>query len=206
MQADAFEARRLRIAASVADAIALDGLDGTSLKNIARRMGFTTGVIQHYFDSKDELLRFTKNQYMSNLMQNAFAAYRRAEGPDRLLALCEMLLPLTSERRRVWELAIAFNGEVIGNPQMMREQADQYRKSIELVRGAIAELRGGDTAECLISALGLVSLVEGLSYNLIFSVDGYPGVRPIEILSDYIDGIVFTRERRTRGREKRKAR
>src|SRR5262245_21785277 len=36
--------------------IARDGLSGASLRSIAREIGYTTGVVMHYFKDKDELL------------------------------------------------------------------------------------------------------------------------------------------------------
>lgn len=198
VQVDVHQARRLRIAAAAAEAITLNGLDSTSLKYIARHMGFTTGVIQHYFDNKEQLLEFTKNHYIAKLLDEALQLYREAKGEARLQTLCEAILPLTAERRKIWELLIAFNGEVIGDAAMMKAQSAQYRRSVEIFAEAIAEQRGGEARACWADALGLVSLLEGLSYHLVFSSDGYATAKPLKLVASYIDTMILAPRRATR--------
>lgn len=183
------EARRLRIAAAAAQAITEQGLGGASLKNIAKQMGFTVGVIQHYFDSKEQLLEFTKTYYIRKLIDEAAAAAAQKKGVARLRTLCEMILPLTPGRRQIWELLIAFNGGVIGDREMMRAQSTQYRRSVDVFSQAWAELKKCDAGSCLADALGLIALVEGLAYHVIFSTDGYSEARPLQIIADYITCI-----------------
>jgi len=192
---DVHEARRLRIAAATAQAIAQHGIGSASLKNIAKEMDFTAGVIQHYFDSKEQLLEFTKTYYIRKLIDEATSAGADKKGAPRLQALCEMLLPLTPERRQIWELLIAFNGGVIGDRDMMRAQASQYRRSVDIFSQAVAELKKCDAGSCLPEALGLISLVEGLSYHMIFSTDGYSEADPPQIIADYIGSISRARKR-----------
>lgn len=186
---DVHEARRLRIAAATAQAISEHGLGSASLKNIAKQMGFTAGVIQHYFDSKEQLLEFTKTYHIRKLIDEAAMGAAQKKGAARLQTLCQMILPLTPERRQIWELLIAFNGGVIGDREMMRAQSTQYRRSVDIFSQALAELRKCEPRSCLAEALGLISLVEGLSYHMIFSTDGYSEANPEQIISDYIASV-----------------
>src|SRR3712207_14978 len=52
------EERREEIADAVWRVIEREGLEGASLRDIAREAGHTTGVISHYFRDKRELLAF----------------------------------------------------------------------------------------------------------------------------------------------------
>src|SRR5690349_1597117 len=54
-QADHTERRRL-FAAAALSVISRDGLEGLTVREVAREAGFTTGALTHYFQSKDELL------------------------------------------------------------------------------------------------------------------------------------------------------
>ena len=54
-QADHVERRRL-FAAAALNVISRDGLEGLTLREVAREAGFTTGALTHYFQSKDEVL------------------------------------------------------------------------------------------------------------------------------------------------------
>ena len=49
--------RRTEIAYAVWAVIAEDGLDAVSLRRVAAEAGISLGRVQHYFDSKEELLR-----------------------------------------------------------------------------------------------------------------------------------------------------
>ena len=50
--------RREEVAEAAWRVIGRDGIEGATLREIAREAGFTTGVIQHYFRDRDELLAF----------------------------------------------------------------------------------------------------------------------------------------------------
>jgi AcrR family transcriptional regulator len=54
-QADHNERRRLFAAAALA-VISRDGLEGLTMREVAKEAGFTTGALTHYFQSKDEVL------------------------------------------------------------------------------------------------------------------------------------------------------
>ena len=52
------DARREEVAEATWRVIAAHGVDGATLREIAREAGFTTGVIHHYFRNRDELIAF----------------------------------------------------------------------------------------------------------------------------------------------------
>jgi AcrR family transcriptional regulator len=189
-EGDLHSPRRIRIAEATAQDIVRNGLEGTSLKTIARRLNLTTGAIQHYFDSKETLLEFTKRHYLSQMLSRATEAYN-GQRAARLLTLCELILPLTPERVLAWKVLLGFSGQVIGNSKLMSTQIDLYSQSIDIFSRAIsAELRAGGRKgpiDCRTEALGLISLIEGLAYHIVFSKDGYKGARPLRLVARYVD-------------------
>lgn len=50
------DAKRAKIAQAACDVILRLGLAQASLAEIAREMGYTTGILRHYFANKEELL------------------------------------------------------------------------------------------------------------------------------------------------------
>src|SRR5262245_44329117 len=48
--------RRAEIVAATLRVMARDGVAGASLRAIAREIGYTTGVVMHYFKDKEEVL------------------------------------------------------------------------------------------------------------------------------------------------------
>jgi AcrR family transcriptional regulator len=60
MSADAdHEARRLEIAAAVWSTVSKHGIQGTTMRRVAAEGAVSVGRIQHYFSSREELLRYS---------------------------------------------------------------------------------------------------------------------------------------------------
>ncbi len=66
------QARREHLAAALMRVAATTGLESVSLRHVAAEAGVTAGAVQHYFTSKDELMRFA--------MEAASAVYERRIG------------------------------------------------------------------------------------------------------------------------------
>jgi len=94
--------RREEVAEAAWRVIGRDGLEGATLREIAREAGFTTGVIQHYFRDRDELLAFAASlisEQSAQRLQVAIADH--PVGRARLTALLEVLVPANLRAARV---------------------------------------------------------------------------------------------------------
>jgi AcrR family transcriptional regulator len=71
--------RRDAIALAAAEVIADRGLERATMRDIAAALGVTTGVLTHYFPSKDALLRHTKTRVLLSFFGGAVGspAWRR---------------------------------------------------------------------------------------------------------------------------------
>lgn len=52
------DARRVELAAAVLAVIECEGMEGVTVRRVAAEAGWTRGVIEHYFDTREELLLF----------------------------------------------------------------------------------------------------------------------------------------------------
>src|ERR1700722_18351707 len=104
------EERKQAIARATCRAIIERGLHRVNLRDIARALGTTTGPLQHYFRSKEELHLYTKNLLIDELLQDARSAGLKHVGLARLRIVCERLLPFTRTARSAWLVLAAFNG------------------------------------------------------------------------------------------------
>ncbi len=94
--------RREEVAEAAWRVIGRDGLDGATLREIAREAGFTTGVIQHYFRDRDELLAFAARLISDQSHERLQAAIaEHPPGRARLVALIEVLVPVNLRAARV---------------------------------------------------------------------------------------------------------
>lgn len=155
--------------------IAHAGLDAATMAGVAREAGFSVGLVQHYFASKDDLLLFAYKQMTEH--QLARVARMVAEGEaDRqpireILARCmPELWPLDDARRGEYRVAKAFHARALDVPTV----AEVARESAAVVRGQIAravsngkecgEVEEGTDAER--AALELAAIITGLADTL----------------------------------------
>ncbi|HEY1970253.1 MAG TPA: TetR family transcriptional regulator, partial [Pseudonocardia sp.] len=94
-------ARHGEIVDATVRVLARDGLSGASLRAIAREIGYTTGVVMHYFRGKEELLvaaaqavfgPFDALLAEALVMDDAFEGLRR---------LCVIPLPTTPAKEAI---------------------------------------------------------------------------------------------------------
>jgi AcrR family transcriptional regulator len=80
-------AKRMEIAGAACKAFLRLGIANAGLADIAREMGYTTGVLRHYFEDKEQLLLFAKNMLFDRAHERAISAAEDAAGWERLKVL-----------------------------------------------------------------------------------------------------------------------
>ncbi len=155
--------RREAIAQAAADAIATRGLEQVTLRDIAAALGVTTGVLTHYFPSKDALVAFTKAQAFDRHLARAREAAAGAEGIERLHAVVAELLPVDAERRTSWRLLVAFHGSAVGSAAMRRAHDRRMRAWFAFFAELVAPL---GIADAEATGLAVALFVEGMAVHL----------------------------------------
>ena len=166
------EDRKKTIARATCRAIIERGLHRMNMRDIARALGTTTGPLQHYFRSKEELLLYTKNLLIDELLANAREAGKKLRGGERLRVVCERLLPLTESARMAWLVLTAFNGRAIGDKQLTAIQISRYGKCRRFFEQEITLAKNAGVLELpldtVLEAIALASFVDGLAVHLLF--------------------------------------
>lgn len=145
------------MAAALYRVVDAEGLDAASLPRIARELNATTGLLQKYFRSKDELLLFAQDQLVEELTATVQAALdQEGSFQERLYsALCVIALADDEARARVW---LAFAARAAANPVLLQRYVEGARVIRELCR-QVLEAAGLDGGE----AVGLAALVDGVT-------------------------------------------
>ncbi|WP_090101073.1 TetR/AcrR family transcriptional regulator [Lentzea jiangxiensis] len=149
--------RRQQVVAALYRVVDAEGLDAASLPRIARELNATTGLLQKYFRSKDELLLFAQGQLVEELTTSVRAVLAQ-EGSlkDRLhKALCVIALVDDAARARVW---LAFAARAAANPVLLQRHVEGAWVIRDLCRQML-EAEGLDGGE----AVGLAALVDGVT-------------------------------------------
>lgn len=160
------EERRAAILAAAATCIATQGYAGVRLRDVSKLAGVSVGLIQHYFDTRDELLA-QAIRHLSEELLTAFArpssgelsAWQRIEElVDRLCSVQDL-----QQHSFMW---IAFGAAAAGHPELRPHLERVYHSWGGYVRGAI-EL-GVNSGE-----FALVGEVEDVIAVYLAFFDGY---------------------------------
>jgi len=156
------DARRREVGAIAARLIATSGLEGVTVRDVARIAGFSTAVVSHYFDNKRALLLFV---YRMALMDSVARVQRRRDTGAGLQKCLEALLPLDRDRRDRWKIWFAFWGMAMEDAAFLAEQQQRGREArlliVELLKtasdipAASAEERDMQTRRLLVAVTGL---------------------------------------------------
>lgn len=110
--------RRREIIAATWQVIARNGLNGTTMREVARASGYANGAIGHYFRDKDHLLLSAQEHIYQQTNRRAEAALARLTGIAALRALCVEILPLDEERLLEARIVVAFWERAAAFPHM----------------------------------------------------------------------------------------
>src|ERR1700757_5054569 len=89
--------RRDEIALVACRVVAAHGFDRASMVRIAREAGYTTGMLAHYFDNKQEIIIAALRLILRRIEERLTPPAREADRPD-LLALLLEALPIDAHR------------------------------------------------------------------------------------------------------------
>ncbi|MFC7529798.1 TetR/AcrR family transcriptional regulator [Actinoplanes sp. GCM10030250] len=156
--------RRTQIADALMRVAAEQGLEAVSLRHVAAEAGVSAGMVQHYFRTKDEMMRFALDVVRDRGEARVTAAIEALgpTPPPRLLlrTLLTALLPLDEESRADGRVALAFLAYTAVRPATapaLREGTAQMVAFITTLLPTTDKTR----------AAGLLALMEGLGMYLL---------------------------------------
>lgn len=165
------EATRTAVLHSAMLLFARNGYAHTTTRGIAQEAGISTGLMYHYFASKESLLRAVFEYCMGILGTTFAAAYDQSPPPGRLANLLRAMFDLLARDAAFWSLFYMLRSQ----PAIMRVLGDDFRLWTRRLRDLFeAELRQAGRADPEIDALLLYSLVEGTIQQYLLDPDAYP--------------------------------
>ncbi len=187
------ERKRDVFSAAALQVIMRAGLDGLTVREVAREAGFTTGALTHYFDSKDQLL-IAASEYAAELMRGHMDKVALAPSARRALRdLIYSALPATATMRGRWRFWVAFwerasySADVAG---VMRERYREWTARVtSLIRRAQQQGEAPPQLDAERAGRELVALVDGIGVQVLLGVRGLsaPSQR------QYIDSLLELR-------------
>ena len=133
--------RRDEIAQVACQVVAAHGFEHATVARIARAAGYTTGMVAHYFDSKQEIILAALRLMLTRI--EARLTKRHERGADDLVSvLCEAL-PLDEQRFTECAFWMAFWGQVPADKKLRRLNAWVHREYMRLYGRCFARALAG---------------------------------------------------------------
>lgn len=99
------ERRRREVCEAACRVIVRNGLETTTMRDISREGGFTTGVLTHYFPDKQAVIVGAFLAASEDWFAELHHRLGRAGGPEeQLVAIVHLALPTDPSRRAEWRL------------------------------------------------------------------------------------------------------
>jgi AcrR family transcriptional regulator len=170
-----------------------DGLANTTLRNVAKKAGFTTGALVHYFKDKDDLIRKVLEENGNFVRERMEAIQREKSGRALLRALALEALP-TDHRSamgfRIW-LALWYHSE--DSRAMRNEERRRYKEWVGRIVLALQQsIASGELARRTNvddEARLFVAMVDGLGIQSLMSKEQRASSTNEAFVDRYLDRL-----------------
>lgn len=182
------EKRRAEVIDCACGLIATKGIAGFTVRELARAVDASTGVVSHYFRNKQELLMLTYdavNDRMRGRVEDCLA-----RDPADIEGSLAAMLPLDPARLRDWRVLFAYWGVSMGDAGLGGEQQRRARLARKRIRETLAllseqgRLAAGREPEA--EAFRLLAQTQGIATQTVFDPPNWPASRQRDLLSDAV--------------------
>jgi AcrR family transcriptional regulator len=176
--------RRDEIALVACRVVAQYGFDQATIVRIAREAGYTTGMVAHYFDTKQDIIVAALRLILRRIEQRLTpsAAGQSAD----LLTLLTEALPVDETRYVECAFYIAFWGQVSADKRLKRVNAWLHRQYLRLFERCLAhrwsEWQDWPAARRDQVLRSVVTFINGITASTVASRGDWPPERQIEQL------------------------
>ena len=181
------DARRRDVSEAVWRVLAEHGFGGLTLRAVATEMGASTGLLTHYFPSKQALVT-----HALEIAAERTDARPRVKDEAGLRAAIFDVLPLSAESatmNRIW--VGSWDGALVDAERNAGERA-RYKRWRATLRTLVVdaqtrgEVRAGDPDDCV--AL-IASFTHGLVVQALFDPRTFPRARQQRLADQFLEGL-----------------
>jgi AcrR family transcriptional regulator len=175
------EARREELVRAAWRVIADRGIDEVTIREIARESGYSSGVLAHYFENKDDLLAHALRLSHQQIFRRYEAELEAPASAEALRAVLFDNLPLEGQRNLETRIEMSFWARSLRNEALNQIQHEESEEQRNLLRGLIEEaqeegaIAAGHDRELVLDLLG--ALIDGISLHALLYPDRLPPQR-----------------------------
>ncbi len=162
--------RREQICRAAAVVIAREGFAGTTMRMVAEEAGVSTGMLNHYFANRQDLLTQAL-VYVSERTQNRYreAIEQIPPGIERLSALLDSALMEDEQMVETWRVWINAYGEAVRLPELRHTIEARLTSWYELIDTALEGLVPPDPPGRIPASWRFDALLNGLAIQALTS-------------------------------------
>ncbi|GII64596.1 TetR family transcriptional regulator [Sphaerisporangium krabiense] len=176
------EERRRVVAEAVFRVVRREGLEQTSLRNVAAEAGLAIGSVRHYFAGHTELMLFAMREMSARIIARLTVHADRLLDPsaplspderrETVVRMLAELLPLDDERHAEVVVWLSFAAAARTRPELRPHADELYDGLVSLttrvLEGAHRAGRLHPNADIPLEARRLCALIDGLSLEAVF--------------------------------------
>ena len=176
--------RRDAIALVACRVVATHGFEQASIVRIAREAGYTTGMVAHYFDNKQEIV-VAALRLMMRRIEERLKVLEKSANPD-LLQLLQETLPVDEQRHTECAFWTCFWGQVVADKSLKRVNAWVHREYMRLfercLQRAWPEYVSWPAATRELVLRSIVTFINGVTASAVANRSDWPAARQVEQL------------------------
>jgi AcrR family transcriptional regulator len=188
------ETRRRQLAEAAWRVIRREGLEGASVRNIAREAGMSLGSLRHYFASQNELLAFALNMVGERIRERIEHLSLGRDLRRDIETIIGQTLPLDEERATESIIWLAFLGRSMTDPALGELAASAHEQLYGLFRRLTeAMVRFGllpPDADAELEARRLHAIVDGLALHAVSSRGAVSPETVRRVISYHLDRLM----------------
>ena len=187
------EARREELVEATWRVMARAGMAGSTMREIAREAGVSTGVLAHYFADKADLLASALRLSHRRVYDRIEARTQGLVGVAALLVIMDEALPLDQERLLEARIEMNFLSLALGNESLRELQNREFERFWDALHRrvgeaqALGEISTESDADWITHQL--IILVEGISLEAVLYPARVHPDRQCEILARFIERV-----------------
>lgn len=187
------EDRRVQVLEATWRVIQRGGLESATVREIAREVGYSNGVLAHYFKDKNEILvqahRMAFNRVYDRVSQKAGSA----KGIELLRTMLYEALPFDEERRIEAVIDVSFLGRAQYDAELKAARLESAKAAKEWWTEALTRLRddGEIQADADVDVISdtIVALIDGVSVDAVIFPEIMTPERQVRIADEFVDRI-----------------
>ena len=176
--------RRDQIALVACRVVAENGFDQATIVRIAREAGYTTGMVAHYFDTKQDIIIAALRLILRRIEERLTKP--SGDAPADLLTVLSEALPIDEQRFIECAFWTAFWGQVSADKKLKRINAWVHREYMRLFERCLAEgwpiwaqITPATREQILRS---VVTFINGVTASAVASLSDWPAAKQVEQL------------------------